>query len=168
MMEHIIYFSGFVMKTFLLVVVLLLSAVVIFFFVLGSKSKAGTANGLVDGQLSRCGSKPNCVCSEQHSQGEHSVAAFELTDSNNLSLQPTTEIIEAAGGQIVQQDEHYLAATFTSRLFGYVDDFEVRLDTDSGILHFRSASRVGHSDLGANRKRVEAIKAALLQIQPPN
>jgi uncharacterized protein (DUF1499 family) len=52
----------------------------------------------------------------------------------------------------------YLRATFRSRLFGYEDDVEFRLDIAAGVVHVRSASRVGHSDFGANRKRVEALR----------
>jgi uncharacterized protein (DUF1499 family) len=48
--------------------------------------------------------------------------------------------------------------TFASALFGFVDDLEIRIDAEVGSIHLRSASRVGKSDLGANRKRVEIIQ----------
>jgi len=62
------------------------------------------------------------------------------------------------GGQIQAENDDYLAATFTSAFFGFVDDLEARLDVSKGVLHIRSASRVGHSDFGINRKRVELLK----------
>ena len=63
---------------------------------------------------------------------------------------------------IISQEDNYLHATFTSKLFRFVDDVELLLDGDK--VHVRSVSRVGYSDLGANRKRVEAIRAALSSI----
>ncbi len=149
------------MKIFLLIIVLLVLAVSVYFFILGSQSKTGAAAGLSDTQLSQCGSKPNCVCSEQQEQGEHYIEPFKLSQSGTLSLQQVGDAIKAAGGEVVQNSDNYLAATFTSSLFGFVDDFEARLDAEQGVLHLRSASRVGHSDFGANRKRVEQIRAAL-------
>ncbi|MDQ6965890.1 MAG: DUF1499 domain-containing protein, partial [Mariprofundaceae bacterium] len=58
-------------------------------------------------------------------------------------------------------DDDYLHATFTSRLFRFVDDVELHRDAASGVVHIRSASRVGHSDFGVNRKRVEVIRKLL-------
>ena len=69
--------------------------------------------------------------------------------------------IRDMGGVIREQREDYLAATFTSSIFRYVDDLEIRVDVAAGQIHLRSASRVGRSDLGANRARVERLKAAL-------
>ena len=44
---------------------------------------------------------------------------------------------------------------------GYVDDVEVLLDEKASLIQVRSASRLGSSDFGVNRKRVEAIRLAL-------
>jgi len=69
------------------------------------------------------------------------------------------DLILQHGGRLVEVGENYLAAEFSSKLMGYVDDVEFRKgDAD---VHVRSASRVGHSDMGANRKRVEALRAAI-------
>jgi uncharacterized protein (DUF1499 family) len=62
------------------------------------------------------------------------------------------------GGSIQVEETDYLAATFTSSVFRFVDDLELRIDTSQQTIHLRSASRVGRSDGGANRKRVELIK----------
>ncbi len=67
-------------------------------------------------------------------------------------------VILEMGGKIVSRDQFYLAATFSSRLFGLVDDFEIRWAPESGLLHIRSESRTGYSDLGVNRKRVDEFK----------
>jgi uncharacterized protein (DUF1499 family) len=67
-------------------------------------------------------------------------------------------IIGELGGRIQVENADYLAATFTSTVFRFVDDLELRIDRDQKTIHLRSASRVGRSDLGANRKRVEHLK----------
>ena len=63
------------------------------------------------------------------------------------------------GGIIHQDTDSYVAATFRSNIFRFIDDFEIRLDTENKLIHIRSASRVGNSDFGANRKRIEKLKA---------
>ena len=57
----------------------------------------------------------------------------------------------------------YLYAEYSSALFGFVDDVEFYFPPETHIIHVRSASRLGHSDLGVNRKRIEAIRARLLR-----
>jgi len=62
--------------------------------------------------------------------------------------------------EIVEQDGGYLHATETSALLRFVDDVEFEIDAEAGVIHFRSASRLGYSDLGVNRRRMEEIRAA--------
>lgn len=147
------------MKIILVTVVVLASLVVIYLFVLGHNSRSGNAPGLLEGQLSPCPDKPNCVCSEQLKEDAHYVEPLFITDRNvAASMQSLREIIVAQGGTIETETPTYIAATFTSSLFGFVDDVEIRADTTAAVIHLRSASRVGTSDLGANRKRVNLLK----------
>ena len=67
-------------------------------------------------------------------------------------------IVSGMGGSIQAEKTDYLAATFSSSIFGFVDDLEIRIDTEQNIIHLRSASRVGRGDGGVNRKRVERLK----------
>jgi len=76
-----------------------------------------------------------------------SVSATLLQVISNL---PRTEVITSEGD--------YIHATFTSQIMGYIDDVEFLIDADAGVVHVRSASRLGHSDLGVNRARVEEIR----------
>lgn len=62
---------------------------------------------------------------------------------------------------VVKATDRYLHVTFKSRLFRFVDDLELKLDPQSGVIAIRSASRVGYFDLGANRRRVESIRKQL-------
>jgi len=116
--------------------------------------------GLKDGKLTPCPDSPNCVCSETHTQNdaEHFVAAIQGDKATWDKLKP---IIRAQGGEIVQEDASYIHATFRSPVFQFVDDVELRLDEANTTIHIRSASRMGRSDFGVNRSRVEAIKKAL-------
>jgi uncharacterized protein (DUF1499 family) len=60
--------------------------------------------------------------------------------------------------KVVRQEENYIRMECSSRLFRFVDDVEFWFDDANKVIHFRSASRKGYSDLGVNRKRVEQIR----------
>lgn len=123
---------------------------------LGWQSHKAPQLGTKDGQLRPCPKSPNCVCSED---GTASTQLITPLSENDVRLLQTA--LKRMGGEIIQAEDHYLHATFTSRLFRFVDDLELRIDPDAGIIHLRSASRVGHSDLGVNRKRVETLRRLL-------
>ncbi|MDY6901863.1 MAG: DUF1499 domain-containing protein, partial [Cyanobacteriota bacterium] len=67
--------------------------------------------------------------------------------------------------KIINESPDYLYAEFKSALMGYVDDVEFYLDSSSNTIHVRSASRLGQSDLGVNRKRIETIRTKFNQMQ---
>lgn len=135
-------------------ILLFLALIVILFFLLGLKSQKGKAKGLEKGRLVDCGMSPNCVCSEADTQPEREVAPFKA------NLRDIRAAIVATGGTITREQDGYISATYMSKLFKFVDDVEFR-DAGAGIVHVRSASRVGFSDRGVNRRRVAMIKAAL-------
>lgn len=141
------------MKIIKILIVLILLVCVVFFF-LGMKSQKGSAIGLVDGQLAPCPSSPNCVSSEAGTVEKKGVAPLEG------SMEAAKSAIIALGGKITLESASYLSATFSSSLFRFVDDVELRASGD-GKIHIRSASRVGYSDRGENKKRVEAIRAKM-------
>ena len=62
------------------------------------------------------------------------------------------------GGIIQVESDNYLAVTFTSAIFKFVDDLEIRIDSTQKVIHIRSASRVGYSDMGVNKKRTELLR----------
>ena len=142
---------------FFLIIALALSVLVLFAYK-GHQSRAGSIPGLQQGLLQSCPDKPNCVSSEHGEDAQHSIEALRLSES--VSVKELTEAVRSLGGMVVKTDEFYLAATFTSTVFGFVDDLELRHE-GGGVWQVRSASRVGHSDLGVNRKRVEALRASL-------
>lgn len=136
---------------------------IIALFVLGIRSSSGAVPGLVEGRLQRCPDTPNCVNSEYVSDAEHYIEPLVYSaDQVDQVLPRLKTIIAEMGGNIQEENTDYLAATFTSSIFRFVDDLEIRIDADQNTIHLRSASRVGRSDLGANRKRVERLKSAYL------
>jgi uncharacterized protein (DUF1499 family) len=78
--------------------------------------------------------------------------------SNADTLKILKETIQELGGVVQKETDTYLAAAFSSTLFGFVDDLEGRIDSRHNVLHIRSASRVGYSDLGLNTRRTERIR----------
>ncbi len=137
---------------------------IIALFVLGQVSSSGAAPGLVENRLARCPHTMNCVCSEYPDDSAHFIEPIALSGTDpSDALEKARAVISALGGKIQSDAENYLAATFTSSLFRFVDDLEIRLDATQRVLHVRSASRVGRSDLGANRKRVEELRKRLAQ-----
>ncbi len=112
--------------------------------------------GVKDGKLAACPGSPNCVNSQsQDSQSKIApLPAMAIADLRKLieGMERTT---------IVEQTDNYLYAEFKSKLMGYVDDVEFYLDPNENVIHVRSASRLGKSDLGVNRTRIEEIRAKL-------
>ncbi len=135
-------------------IIIIIALVFIMFFLLGLKSQKGKAKGLVGGHLADPGSAPNCVSSEIDVQPERKVAPLQG------SMRAIKAAIVATGGTVTSESSNYLSATYMSKIFKFVDDVEIRHDKED-IYHIRSASRVGYSDRGMNRKRVEIIRAAL-------
>jgi len=148
------------MKIVLIIIAVLILTGVVSFFVLGLMSRSGEANGLVEGKLSKCPDKPNCVCSEFEADVAHYVkpAVFSVSTASE-ALSKMKNSVREMGGNIQVENDNYLAATFTSSIFRFVDDLEIRVDKDQKMIHLRSASRVGRSDRGVNRERIERLKS---------
>jgi uncharacterized protein (DUF1499 family) len=133
--------------------------VIIALFILGYMSQSGEAYGLVDGRLKQCPDTPNCVSSEFVSDPVHYIEPLVISAGDAAQILPRLKtIIREMGGSIQVEKADYLAATFTSSIFRFVDDLEIRIDTGQEMIHLRSASRVGRSDGGVNRKRVEFLR----------
>lgn len=120
------------------------------------KNQRSVAGGPGEGGLAACPSPPNCVCSTVPDEG-HGIEAF--TGSGD-AIERLAVIVKALPRtRIVKQTETYLHVEFRSELLRFVDDVEFLYDEANGIVHVRSASRVGYSDRGVNRARVEQIRA---------
>lgn len=114
--------------------------------------------GVSQGRLAPCPETPNCV-SSQATDAEHQVEAFPLNRNAPDSIETIAAVIrDMPRTTIVEQTPDYLRAEFTSRLFRFIDDVEFYASDAAQMMHVRSASRLGYSDLGANRKRVEQLR----------
>jgi uncharacterized protein (DUF1499 family) len=146
------------LRIILIVVAILAAVVLVRFAMLGHGSKSGQAPGLLSGTLSPCPDKPNCVCSEFGEAAAHYIAPLDYSGAPpEKAWGDILQIVKELGGEVVVANGEYIAATFASSLFGFVDDVECRLEPSQKRIQIRSASRVGHSDLGVNRKRVETL-----------
>jgi uncharacterized protein (DUF1499 family) len=87
------------------------------------------------------------------------------TGTAAAAIERLTKIIAAAPrARVVAQDGPYLRAEFVTALFRFVDDVEFLVDEPHGVIHFRSASRVGYWDLGQNRRRLERLRRQFLAL----
>ena len=147
------------MKKLLIIIASIILGVIVVLFILGLVSHSGEAYGLVEGQLRQCPDTPNCVSSEFVSDAEHYIEPLVYTADHAAQVLPRLKtIIRDMSGSIQVGKTDYLAATFTSSVFRFVDDLELRIDSGQKTIHLRSASRVGHGDGGVNRERVERLK----------
>ncbi len=153
---------GSMKKYTILFVVLLSSAVFYKFFTLASESKkAPDTIGIENDMLRKCGSKPNCV-SSMDSREDHFIAPLKFSESFETRRSTFAKLKEIVltipGYSLESESENYLHFTEKTKIFGFVDDLELHLSSDLESIAVRSASRVGTSDLGVNRKRVEDIR----------
>ena len=110
------------------------------------------------GRLRPCPNSPNCVSSLSQDE-KHYAAPLYYGGEMNAAFSRLMEIINSFDRtRIADTGPDYIHAEFKSRIFGFVDDVEFLFDPDGRTIHLRSASRVGYSDLGVNRKRIEAIR----------
>ena len=115
--------------------------------------------GVKDGRLKSCPNSPNCVCSFDTDK-EHGIEPIPFSGGEKEAIAALTQIIRATPlTNIIESSDDYIYAEFTTKLMGYVDDVEFYIPSGSDVIHVRSASRLGQSDLGANRKRVEEIRS---------
>jgi len=143
------------MKIILTISSLLIIGIIIYLFALAYNSKSHTAPGLISGQLSQCPSSKNCICSEYNKDEIHYIEPLSYSSNESSEvLQKIRTTLITMNGVITGENGTYISATFSSKLFGFVDDFEIRLDKNKQLIHMRSASRVGRGDMGANKKRI--------------
>ena len=116
--------------------------------------------GVTAGRLADCPSSPNCVAT-QAGDADHRMEPIPFTGPPEEAMQRINDLVaDMPRTKIVTVEDSYLHAEFRSALFRFVDDVEFLFDPEEQVIHFRSASRVGHSDFGVNRRRMEQIREA--------
>jgi uncharacterized protein (DUF1499 family) len=112
--------------------------------------------GVKDGRLAPCKRTPNCVSSQADpADREHYIAPIAFRGSMQ-DLRRAVESMERA--TVISAERNYLYAEFRTKLMRYVDDVELYYDEKQGMVHVRSASRLGRRDFGVNRNRIEALR----------
>jgi len=112
--------------------------------------------GARDGLLSACPASPNCV-SSQTADGGHRIAALQFSGDPDAAFARLKRVLGQRGDTTIREDSPgYLRVELRTLLF--VDDGEFLLDRSQRVIHVRSASRLGYSDLGKNRSRMEQIR----------
>lgn len=123
-----------------------------------SPPAAEVPNGIVDDALAPCPDTPNCV-STFAEDALHRVDAIETPGTQaDLIARAQRALLSLPRTRIIAETEEYIRAESRSLVFRYVDDVEVYVPAAGGVIHFRSASRVGRGDLNANRRRYERFR----------
>lgn len=131
-------------------------------FFLSMTAKKPNSLGAANGSLAACPPSPNCVSTTAELESQK-MPAIQFADSPQELREKIKASVskEFPRAKLITESESYLHFEFTSLIFRFVDDVEFLINDKEAILHFRSASRVGHSDLGANRKRMTKICESL-------
>ncbi len=113
--------------------------------------------------FSDCPASPNCVSSDAQDE-LHTIDPFELTvPADQAWAETKAAVMQLTRTRVVSEEDGYLHAESRSLLFRFVDDLQLQLREQEGIIAIYSASRVGHSDFGVNRQRIEELRQQLIQ-----
>jgi len=131
----------------------------------GCSGKEPAERGVRDGSLFPCPQRPNCV-SSMADDSSHNIAPIVYQQSRQKALVDIKVVIgELDNAEIKEELSDYLWVECTSKLMGFVDDVEFFFPEEQKVIHVRSASRLGYSDMGVNRKRVEQIRISFDRMQ---
>ena len=121
--------------------------------------------GVQGGRLALCPGSPNCVSSQAEDQG-HRIAPLVFSDDPGQAFARLKQtLVQRRDTTIIEERDGYLRAEFRTTLF--VDDGEFLLDGEQRLIQVRSASRLGYSDLGKNRSRLEEIRLQFSRLPKP-
>ena len=117
--------------------------------------------GVKAGRLAPPKSTPNCVSSQADpSDAEHYIAPIPFKGDAAAAMAAVRKAVEGMrDSTIVRVEGNYLHAEYRTKTMRFVDDVEFLYDDKAGLIHVRSASRLGRRDFGVNRARVEALRA---------
>lgn len=117
--------------------------------------------GVNNGHLAACPASPNCVVS-QDGDAKHAIDPISYHVDRDRAQEALVKVLGVVPRtEVIEQTDNYIHALSKSRIFKFVDDVEFYFPEDENVIHMRSASRVGDSDLGVNRRRMEQIRLAM-------
>lgn len=118
--------------------------------------------GITNGKFHPCPNSPNCV-STQSIDAKHKIDPIKYSNSLEEAKNKILKIIGSLKRtRIITDSENYIHIEFRTAVFKFVDDVEFYFDDSEKFIHFRSAARLGYSDMGVNRKRMENITSLFL------
>ena len=116
--------------------------------------------GVIDGKLTACPESPNCISTEA-GDASHRIPRIGFTGTAADARERLMHVVgQMPRTTLVTENENYLHFECRSLLFRFIDDLEFLIDSDTRTIQVRSASRVGYSDLGVNRSRVNQVRNA--------
>ncbi len=124
--------------------------------------------GVRNGRLAPCRRTPNCVSSQADpADAEHYIAPIPFRGDAIAAVRRA--VLGIPRTTIIQTQTNYLYVEFRTPLMRFVDDVEFFHDDQAGVIHVRSASRLGRRDFGVNRRRMEELRALLSAsaVRPP-
>ena len=124
------------------------------------EGNSGIGLGIVGGRLTPCPNKPNCVSSQaQANDQQHYLEALTYSSEPAQARQRLERAIAGMKrARVVVREANYWRAEFRSALWRFVDDVEFLFDDNARRIDLRSAARLGYSDFGVNRRRMEEIR----------
>ena len=119
--------------------------------------------GVKDGRLAPPKPTPNCVSSQaEPADAEHFIAPIPFKGDAPAAMAAVRAAVGSMrGATVIRQEGGYLYAEYRTKIMRYVDDVEFLFDGKEGMIHVRSASRLGRRDFGVNRARVESLRARI-------
>ncbi len=130
-------------------------------FLIPSDAVLAASLGVNNGHLAACPASPNCVVS-QDADAKHAIDPITYHVDREQAKETLLKVITVVPRtEVIEKTDSYIHALSKSRIFKFVDDVEFYFPDDEKVIHMRSASRVGESDLGVNRTRMEQIRLAM-------
>lgn len=124
----------------------------------GCSGTAPSNLGLHNGSFTPCPDSPNCVSSDEKRES-HFVSPIKFSITAKQAFEHSKKYFSSSSNfKITTVKPNYLRIEDTSMIMGFVDDIELNVRPDEKIIAIRSASRVGHSDFGVNKERVERFR----------
>lgn len=131
------------------------------FMLPGATWAASSGLGVDNGHLIYCPASNNCVVS-QNADPKHAIDPITYHVDRNAAREILLKVLTVVPRtEVIEQTDDYIHALSKSRIFKFVDDVEFYFPANESVIHLRSASRVGESDLGVNRRRMEQIRLAV-------
>jgi uncharacterized protein (DUF1499 family) len=115
-----------------------------------------------EGELRPCPDRPNCVSSRDAGRPSY-IEPLSCEGDTEQAWTALRQVIDDMGGTVRKEQDGYIWASFATAVFRFVDDVEFNLAPEEGVIHIRSEARLGYSDFGVNRKRLETLRGMLAE-----